>query len=172
MVGALEGATEGSVRYQLDKLKEFGKLRRVGPDRGGRWLVVDDPETDAREEPDDSAGDRRHARETQPENHQKTTRKPPDNHQKTARNEGQSREPPSLSGRILALLRRNPFAGRREIATTLGTTRSVVRYRLDKLRAAGKIERVGPDKGGYWKVLGESAVEPDPTPERDPRSSR
>ncbi len=161
IVVVLEGATEGSVRYRLDKLKELGKLRRVGPNRGGRWLVVDDPETDAREEPDDSAGDRRHARETQPENHQKT-----------ARNEGQSPEPPSLSGRILALLRRNPFAGRREIATTLGTTRSIVRYRLDKLRAAGKIERVGPDKGGYWKVLGESAVEPDPTPERDSRSSR
>ena len=158
MVGALEGATEGSVRYQLDKLKKLGNLRRFGPDRGGRWVVVDDPETDARKEPDDSAGDRRHARETQPEHHQKTTRKPP--------------EPPSLSGRILALLRQNPFAGRREIATTLGTTRSIVRYRLDKLRAAGKIERVGPDKGGYWKVLGESAVEPDPTPERDPRSSR
>ena len=107
---------------------------------------------------------------------QKTTRKPPENHQKTARKPPETKanreNPHPLSGRILALLRRNPFAGRREIATTLGTTRSIVRYRLDKLRAAGKIERVGPDKGGYWKVLGESAVEPDPTPERDPRSSR
>ena len=172
IVGALEGTTEGSVRYQLEKLKELGKLRRVGSDRGGHWLVVDDPETDAREEPDDSAGDRRHARENQPENRQNTGRKPPESHQKTARNEGQSPEPPSLFGRILALLRQNPYAGRREIATTLGTTRSIVRYRLDKLRAAGKIERVGPNKGGYWKVLGESAVEPGPTPERDPRSSR
>ena len=172
MVRALEGATEGSVRYQLDKLKEMGKLRRVGPDRGGRWLVVDDPDAEAREEPDDSAGDRRRARETRPENHQKNTRKPPENRRKTARKEGQSPEPPSLSGRILALLRRNPFAGRREIATTLGTTRSIVRYRLDKLRAAGKIERIGPDKGGYWKMRSESAVEPDPTSERDPRSSR
>ena len=172
LVGALEGATEGSVRYQLDKLKELGKLRRVGPDRGGRWLVVDDPETDAREQPGDSVGDRRHARENHPEDHQKTARRPPEDNQKTARNEGQSPEPPSLSRRILTLLRQNPFAGRREIAATLGTTRSIVRYRLDKLRASGKIERVGPAKGGYWKVLGESAVEPDPTPERAPRSSR
>ena len=47
----------------------------------------------------------------------------------------------------------NPSAGRREIAATLGATRSIVRYRLDKLRAAGKIERVGPARaatGGCW----------------------
>ena len=105
--------------------------------------------------------------ESLPGNRQKTARKLPENRQKTARSEGQSPELPSLSDRILALLRQNPSAGRREIAATLGTTRSIVRYRLDKLRAAGKIERVGPDKGGYWKVLGESAVEADPVPERD-----
>lgn len=151
----------------MDKLKESGRLRRVGPDRGGRWLVVDDPDTHPGEEPDDSAGDRRDAREPQPVISQKTARKLPENRQKTARSEGQSPELPSLSDRILALLRQNPSAGRREIAATLGTTRSIVRYRLDKLRAAGKIERIGPDKGGYWKVLGESAVEVDPVPERD-----
>ena len=110
------------------------------------------------------AGDRKTTQDaTLPKRQPETT----ENRQKTARNKGQSPEPPSLSDRILALLRQNPFAGRREIAATLGTTRSIVRYRLDKLRAAGKIERVGPDKGGYWKVLGESAVEPDPIPERD-----
>ena len=137
IAGALEGTTEWSVRYQLDKLKESGRLRRVGPDRGGRWLVVDGP-----------------------------ARKAPEDRQETARSEGQSPEPQSLSDRILALLRQNPSAGRREIAATLGTTRSIVRYRLDKLRAAGRIERVGPDKGGYWRVLGESAVEPDVASER------
>ncbi|MDE0356569.1 MAG: DUF4062 domain-containing protein [Gammaproteobacteria bacterium] len=161
ITGALEGTTEWSVRYQLDKLKESGKLRRIGPDRGGRWLVVDGPDADPREEPDDSSGDHPDAREIQPVVSQKTARKAPENRQKTARSEGQSPEPQSLSDRILALLRQNPSAGRREIAATLGTTRSIVRYRLDKLRAAGRIERVGPDKGGYWRVLGESAAEPD-----------
>ena len=65
-----------------------------------------------------------------------------------------------------------PSAGRREIAATLGTTESIVRYRLDKLRAAGKIERVGPDKGGHWKVLSGYGAEPDPIPAHDPRSPR
>ena len=107
----------------------------------------------------------------QPENDQKTARKRPENSQKTGGSEGQSPETPSLSHRILALLRQNPSAGRREVADALGTTQSVVRYRLDKLRAAGKIERIGPDKGGYWKVLGQSDAEPDLTPERNPPSS-
>lgn len=168
IAGALEGATEWSVRYQMGKLKKAGRLRRIGPDRGGRWLVVDGPDADPREEPDDAAGDHRDAREIQPVVSQKTARK----HQKTARSERQSPEPQSLSDRLLALLRQNPSAGRREIAATLGTTRSIARYRLDKLRAVGKIERVGPDKGGYWRVVGESAGDPDAVPERDSRSSR
>ena len=77
-----------------------------------------------------------------PENRQKTTRRPP--------------EGGPLSDRILALLVRTPSASRREMAASLGVTESIIRYRLDKLRAAGKIERVGPDRGGYWRVLGDS----------------
>ena len=138
------GVTPDGIKYHLRKLKADSVIRRVGSDRAGRWLVVS----------------------------QKTARKLPESSQKTARKEGRSPETPSLSDRILALLRQNPSAGRREIAATLGTTQSIVRYRLDKLRAAGKVERVGPDKGGYWKVLGESAVEADGGAERDPRSSR
>ena len=94
-----------------------------------------------------------HSARKQPENRQKTTRKPPEDNQKTARNGHPSPESALLSDRILLLLRRNPSASRREIAATLGTTRSTVRYRLDRLREAGKIERVGPAKGGHWEVL-------------------
>ena len=93
----------------------------------------------------------------QPENNQKTTRKQPEKDDSNQK----------LADRVLALLRRNPSASRREIAATLGITESTVRYRLDKLRKAGKIERVGPDKGGHWKVLGDSAS--DPAPEPNPR---
>ena len=108
-----------------------------------------------------------------PENHQKTTRsdgEQPENSQKTARKDQEQATRASLYDRILALLRQDPSASRREIAAALGTTRSTVRYRLDKLRTAGKIERVGPDKGGYWRVLSCSASEPDPAAELDPRS--
>ena len=100
----------------------------------------------------------------------RTARKPPEtaaNHQKTTRNPPQppknSQNPSPLPDRILAVLRQNQSTSRRELAAALGTTQSTVRYRLDKLRAAGRIERVGPDKGGRWKVL------PAPHTEAGPR---
>ena len=115
---ALPDATEGSVRYQIDKLKAAGSLRRVGPDWGGRWEVIDDPDVEASEHAVGSAVEHRDRGTAQPAFSQKTTRKPPEDDQKTARNEGPA-TPPSLA------------------------------------------ERVGPDKGGHWKVLGEPATRPD-----------
>ncbi len=153
ITGALAGVTEGSVRYRLDKLKEVGRLRRVGPDRGGRWEVIDDPDVAASEHTDGGAVEYRDRGDAQSAISQKTTRRPPQDHQKTARNGHPPPESTLLSQRILLLLRRNPSASRREIAATLGTTRSTVRYRLDRLREAGKVERIGPDKGGHWRVL-------------------
>lgn len=148
---ALADTTEGSVRYQIDKLKAAGRLRRVGPDRGGHWRVIDDPNVEAKHQTGGGADERRNAGNAESAIIQKTTRKPPEHDQKTARNDHPPESAP-FSDRILALLRRTPSASRREIAAALGTTRSTVRYRLDKLRTAGKIARVGPDKGGYWKV--------------------
>jgi ATP-dependent DNA helicase RecG len=34
------GITDSGVKYQLRRLQEQGRLRRVGPDKGGRWEVV------------------------------------------------------------------------------------------------------------------------------------
>ncbi len=119
---------------------------------------------------------------------QKTTRKPPENHQKARKTTPEptttARKQPEISGRdadespetpladrIIALLRNNPSAGRQRIAATLGTTVSRIRYRLDKLREEGRIERVGPDKGGQWRVLDASADPgsgPEPTAREAP----
>ena len=189
LVEGLQGATEGSVKYQLDKLKCLGKLRRVGPDRGGRWVVVDgsdaagDGKSEACAEDEREAGgappedDRKSTRndDQQPENYQKTTRKPPDqtvqepeNYQKWGATARKQPEPLPLPDRIIAFLRQDPSASRREIAAALDTTKSTVRYQLDKLRQAGQIERVGPDKGGHWKVLDGTATECDPSPDPYP----
>ena len=173
LVEGLQGATEGSVKYQLDKLKRLGRLRRVGPDRGGRWVVVaSDVTKDGAN--DRCADDGRESGEAPPEDDRKSTRNDDqhlENHQKTARTllnqtvqEPENRqkwsttarkppETPPLPDRILALLRQDPSASRREIAAALDITPSSARYQLDKLRAAGKIARVGPDKGGHWKLL-------------------
>ncbi|MDE2973217.1 MAG: winged helix-turn-helix transcriptional regulator [Gemmatimonadota bacterium] len=171
LVEGLQDATEGSVKYQMSKLKRLGKLRRIGPDRGGRWMVVDGSETvdDGENEAcaDEAGGappedDRKRTRNgnEHPENYQKTTRKPPDqmvqepeDNQNWGATASRQPEPLPLPDRILAVLRQNPSASRRELAAALATTPSTVRYQLDKLRRAGRIERVGPDKGGRWKVL-------------------
>lgn len=164
---AIAGVTEGSVRYQLDKLKSANRLRRVGPDRGGRWMVLDgDDATGANESTTHAGGRRKPGDGALHKTASKTARndgQPPENHQKTT---ATARKPPEslpLADHIIALLRQDPSASRRELAAALGTTQSTVRYRLDKLRAAGRIERVGPDKGGHWKVLDVSHTEAGPS---------
>lgn len=77
-----------------------------------------------------------------------------------------TRKPPEtlpLPDRILAVLRHNPAESRRALATTLATTESTIRYRLDKLRSEGRIKRIGPDKGGRWEVLPVPHAEEDPS---------
>jgi len=34
------GLTAKGVRWNIARLKQTGRLRRVGPDKGGRWEVV------------------------------------------------------------------------------------------------------------------------------------
>jgi ATP-dependent DNA helicase RecG len=41
----LSGATLYSVRHHLEALKAAGRIRHVGPSKGGRWEVLDRPET-------------------------------------------------------------------------------------------------------------------------------
>ena len=56
--------------------------------------------------------------------------------------------------KILVILTEHPSASRKEIAERLADiTESGVKYHLNRLRAEGKIRRVGPDRGGHWEVL-------------------
>lgn len=54
--------------------------------------------------------------------------------------------------RILGLLRDAPELSIPELAERLGKSVSAVERAIRKLREAGRLARVGPDKGGYWKV--------------------
>jgi ATP-dependent DNA helicase RecG len=55
--------------------------------------------------------------------------------------------------KIILLLKENPKLGRKEIAKQLGgITESGVKYHLGKLLQKGYIKRIGPAKGGYWKI--------------------
>ncbi len=52
---------------------------------------------------------------------------------------------------------KNPVIGafcRKDIAEALGDiTEDGVKYHFNKLKKEGIIKRVGPDKGGHWKIL-------------------
>ena len=55
--------------------------------------------------------------------------------------------------KILSVLRRNPNATRKDIVAVTGLTDDGVKWNLRKLKAAGLLRRIGPDKGGHWEVV-------------------
>ncbi|MDE6554001.1 MAG: putative DNA binding domain-containing protein [Muribaculaceae bacterium] len=54
---------------------------------------------------------------------------------------------------LLKLISDNPETSISNLAHLSGMATSTVQIYLDKLKSAGKIKRIGPDKGGHWKVL-------------------
>jgi ATP-dependent DNA helicase RecG len=79
-------------------------------------------------------------------NFEKTTQ---ETTQKTTRKTTQKTE-----NLIMEFLFKNPKASRAEIAEALGSiTEDGIKYQLNKLKKQGKIERIGPDNGGYWKII-------------------
>jgi ATP-dependent DNA helicase RecG len=53
---------------------------------------------------------------------------------------------------ILNLIRIDNKISTFQLAEKLNITRRTIHRDLDKLKAKGLLERIGPDKGGYWKV--------------------
>ncbi len=51
-----------------------------------------------------------------------------------------------------ALLGENPKYSAKTLAESIGITIKAIEKQLSKLKAEGKIERIGPNKGGSWKV--------------------
>lgn len=55
--------------------------------------------------------------------------------------------------KILDLIRENPYISTAELAEACNLTRDGINYQIRKLKKNGCIVRVGPDKGGYWKLI-------------------
>ena len=62
------------------------------------------------------------------------------------------------SVKILSLMSENSQVTTAEIAGTIGKTTRAIEMQVAKLKAEGLVERIGPDKGGYWAVRGEVTV--------------
>jgi ATP-dependent DNA helicase RecG len=55
--------------------------------------------------------------------------------------------------KILDLMRQNPTITRIEMANAINLTLEGIKWHIAKLKAQGRIRRIGPDKGGHWEVL-------------------
>ncbi|WP_006787324.1 Fic family protein [Thiorhodospira sibirica] len=55
--------------------------------------------------------------------------------------------------RILSLLAETPSLSIPDLAQHIGKSESAVERAIRKLKAAGRLARIGPDKGGHWQVL-------------------
>lgn len=62
------------------------------------------------------------------------------------------------SEKILVLLQHRKTASAREIAEVLGLTPRAVEKHIATLKAAGRLRRIGPAKGGSWEVVQEDEL--------------
>ncbi|MFH0872547.1 MAG: RNA-binding domain-containing protein [bacterium] len=66
---------------------------------------------------------------------------------------GSEKSSEKSSEKILGLLRADPKLAARAIADELGISPRAVEKQIARLREEGRIQRVGPDKGGHWEVV-------------------
>jgi len=57
------------------------------------------------------------------------------------------------SVKILNLIKSNNQITIPEIATIIGITKRSVERNIEKLQKEKQLRRIGPDKGGYWKIV-------------------
>ncbi|MBU2564992.1 MAG: putative DNA binding domain-containing protein [Candidatus Thermoplasmatota archaeon] len=55
--------------------------------------------------------------------------------------------------KILSLIRENSHISKKEMAESIGISTTAIDKNITSLKKKGLLKRVGPDRGGYWKVL-------------------
>jgi ATP-dependent DNA helicase RecG len=61
--------------------------------------------------------------------------------------------PEKVSEKIIKEVQKNQYITIAELAEIIGVTPRSIERNIQKLQADGVLQRVGPDKGGYWKVI-------------------
>lgn len=60
---------------------------------------------------------------------------------------------PSSRDRILELIKNNPTHTAKTMATIMELSVQAIQKQIRKLKDEGRLERIGPDRGGKWKVI-------------------
>ena len=56
---------------------------------------------------------------------------------------------------IIRLMKENSSISALDISQTINLSSRAVENKIMKLKSKRVLERIGPDKGGYWKILDE-----------------
>lgn len=67
--------------------------------------------------------------------------------------EAPQKKPQKATHAVLELQRQLPALAFAEMAPLLGKSESIDKRAVRKLRESGHLQRIGPDKGGHWKVI-------------------
>ena len=153
--------SERKIRDSLRILRDSGVIARQGPDHGGIWRIS------RRVAPN---GDVSHGASEVAENTDQVAEKQGKIAEKVAEKQGKVAEnvAETRSGytekvteklseteeRIVALIQSNAHITQKMLSEAIGLTRQYVGRCMDSLQARKIIRRIGPDKGGYWEVLG------------------
>lgn len=57
-----------------------------------------------------------------------------------------------MADRLMVIIEEDPNVSVKEMAEKVGLTIEGAKYHIRNMKKQGIIERIGPDKGGYWKV--------------------
>jgi len=60
--------------------------------------------------------------------------------------------------KILRIIKQNPDITTIGLAAELGLTVKGIEWNIDKMKKESLVKRVGPDKGGHWKVLKQGGI--------------
>lgn len=71
---------------------------------------------------------------------------------KSPKAESAEATPGKTAVEILRLLKGDPALSVPQLAGQLGKSDSAILRAIRTLRESGRLERIGPDKGGFWKV--------------------
>jgi len=118
------GVSTTSIDKNINKLKEWNVLRRIGPDRGGYWQII----VSSAPEPDLTPTSA------------------------LVKKVG-GKLVDQVGRKILILMAENPAISKSRLARKLNVSTTTVDKYLKRLKQQNLIRRVGPARGGYWQIL-------------------